>query len=158
MTGVARVPANWRYCAADRSPPGYMCGTWIALQDISADSGESVYYPGSHRAPRVYLHNLDVGKTLVAEDYVPFEAKVLPNVARDRRALPARGVSTQKGDDGDLAWESVAWRLRAEGRDSGATSVVIDSYAEGSLAFADAGGITYSEHFTLTHSASRAAS
>jgi ectoine hydroxylase-related dioxygenase (phytanoyl-CoA dioxygenase family) len=55
-----------------------MCGTWIALQDISADSGESVYYPGSHRAPRVYLHNLDVGKTLVAEDYVPFEAKVLP--------------------------------------------------------------------------------
>jgi len=36
-------------------PAGFMCGTWIALQDVVPDSGELIVYPGSHRERRVYL-------------------------------------------------------------------------------------------------------
>jgi hypothetical protein len=36
-------------------PAGYMCGVWVALQDVQPDSGELVVYPGSHRLPRVRM-------------------------------------------------------------------------------------------------------
>ena len=32
-------------------PPGLMCGVWIALEDISNESGPLLYYPGSHKLP-----------------------------------------------------------------------------------------------------------
>src|SRR5260221_4276812 len=36
-------------------PAGYMCGVWIALEDVQPDSGELEVYKGSHRLPRVYM-------------------------------------------------------------------------------------------------------
>ena len=32
-------------------PAGFMCGVWIALEDVSPEAGPVVYYPGSHRLP-----------------------------------------------------------------------------------------------------------
>jgi hypothetical protein len=32
-------------------PHGFMCGVWMALEDIQSDSGPLVYYPRSHRLP-----------------------------------------------------------------------------------------------------------
>jgi hypothetical protein len=32
-------------------PPLFMCGVWIALEDVRPDAGPVVYYPGSHRLP-----------------------------------------------------------------------------------------------------------
>ncbi len=32
-------------------PAGFMCGVWVALEDIHPDSGPLVYYPGSQRLP-----------------------------------------------------------------------------------------------------------
>ena len=32
-------------------PVGYMCGVWIALEDMDMDNGPLVYYPGSHKLP-----------------------------------------------------------------------------------------------------------
>lgn len=32
-------------------PPRFMCGVWLAMEDISADAGPLFYYPGSHRWP-----------------------------------------------------------------------------------------------------------
>lgn len=32
-------------------PPGFMCGVWIALEDIDPASGPLLYYPGSHNLP-----------------------------------------------------------------------------------------------------------
>jgi ectoine hydroxylase-related dioxygenase (phytanoyl-CoA dioxygenase family) len=32
-------------------PPGYMCGVWVALEDMDMDNGPLVYYPGSHKMP-----------------------------------------------------------------------------------------------------------
>jgi hypothetical protein len=32
-------------------PERFMCGVWVALEDISDDAGPLVYYPGSHKWP-----------------------------------------------------------------------------------------------------------
>lgn len=40
-------------------PQGFMCGVWVALEDIHQDSGPLEYYPWSHRLP--YLQAKDVG-------------------------------------------------------------------------------------------------
>ena len=32
-------------------PARYMCGVWVALEDITEDNGPLFYYPGSHRNP-----------------------------------------------------------------------------------------------------------
>jgi len=32
-------------------PERFMCGVWVALEDIDEDSGPLIYYPGSHRLP-----------------------------------------------------------------------------------------------------------
>ena len=32
-------------------PQGFMCGVWIALEDMDLDNGPLEYYPGSHRLP-----------------------------------------------------------------------------------------------------------
>ena len=43
----------------DSLPSGFMCGVWVALQDIGPNDGPVVYYPGSHRLPVVRLEHLD---------------------------------------------------------------------------------------------------
>lgn len=35
-------------------PERFMCGVWVALEDVSADAGPLVYYPGSHKWPIIY--------------------------------------------------------------------------------------------------------
>jgi ectoine hydroxylase-related dioxygenase (phytanoyl-CoA dioxygenase family) len=32
-------------------PPGYMCGIWVALEDMDMENGPLVYYPGTHKLP-----------------------------------------------------------------------------------------------------------
>lgn len=39
----------------DSLPNGYMCGVWVALEDVTEDNGPLLYYPGSHRLPRIKL-------------------------------------------------------------------------------------------------------
>nr|WP_244328084.1 phytanoyl-CoA dioxygenase family protein [Roseibium sp. RKSG952] len=56
-------------------PAGYMCGIWIALQDIQPGSGELVVYPGSHREDRVYLADTDC-KKVTDGDWDDFSKKV----------------------------------------------------------------------------------
>jgi ectoine hydroxylase-related dioxygenase (phytanoyl-CoA dioxygenase family) len=43
------------------SPPDhdYMCGVWVALEDIDMDNGPLIYYPSSHKLP--YLDFDDIG-------------------------------------------------------------------------------------------------
>jgi hypothetical protein len=45
----------------------YMCGVWVALEDIDMTNGPLVYYPGSHRLP--FVDYEDVGFAGVKEDY-----------------------------------------------------------------------------------------
>ncbi len=41
-------------------PHNYMVGVWLALEDIHADSGPLVVYPGSHRLPAYTMQDLGV--------------------------------------------------------------------------------------------------
>ena len=58
-------------------PAGHMCGIWIALQDIAQGSGELIVYPGSHREPRVYLHETGCSKVQNG-DWTEFGNTVVP--------------------------------------------------------------------------------
>ncbi len=40
-------------------PERFMCGVWLAMEDIDENSGPLVYYPGSHRWPILYNDMLD---------------------------------------------------------------------------------------------------
>jgi ectoine hydroxylase-related dioxygenase (phytanoyl-CoA dioxygenase family) len=40
-------------------PSGYMCGVWVALEDIDADNGPVVYYAGSQKWSEVALPDVD---------------------------------------------------------------------------------------------------
>ena len=43
-------------------PRGYMCGAWLALEDVQADSGELIIYPGSHRWDPVMMCDAGIAK------------------------------------------------------------------------------------------------
>ena len=46
-------------------PQRWMCGVWVALEDIDETNGPLHYYPGSHRLPALTME--DVGVTLADE-------------------------------------------------------------------------------------------
>ena len=41
-------------------PDGFMCGVWVALEDVDADNGPLVYYPGSHKWPNYFNEHIGV--------------------------------------------------------------------------------------------------
>lgn len=57
-------------------PERYMCGVWVALEDIHSDAGPLVYYPGSHKWPMLYnemlgKHITETTHKLAQEPYEP---------------------------------------------------------------------------------------
>jgi hypothetical protein len=56
-------------------PAGFMCGIWIALEDIHPDSGPLHYYPGSHRLP--VLTAADLGGRDTGRGYEALIASVV---------------------------------------------------------------------------------
>ena len=48
-------------------PERFMCGIWVALEDISPDAGPLEYYPGSHTWPIIYNDKIGVRATLFAK-------------------------------------------------------------------------------------------
>jgi ectoine hydroxylase-related dioxygenase (phytanoyl-CoA dioxygenase family) len=43
------------------NPTGWMCGVWIAAEDIDAENGPLIYYPGSHALPEIVYAQLGGG-------------------------------------------------------------------------------------------------
>jgi hypothetical protein len=43
-------------------PAGFMCGVWIALEDIEPGCGPLTYYPGSHRLPVMTMRGAGVNR------------------------------------------------------------------------------------------------
>lgn len=72
-------------------PENLMCGVWIALEDISPDSGPLIYYPGSHHLPFYTMQTLN----LEAGDYSGYETKIQEMVnssnMRSEHALIKKG-------------------------------------------------------------------
>jgi hypothetical protein len=52
-------------------PNGFMCGVWIALQDVQPESGPLIYFPGSHRLPYLSARSLGLDRDVVMEEQHP---------------------------------------------------------------------------------------
>src|SRR5215208_1006300 len=70
-------------------PPTYMCGVWVALEDIDLQNGPLVYYPGSHKLPVVQMEDVAPGPG--PEHYHLYEAHV-EKLVKDRRLTPHYAV------------------------------------------------------------------
>ncbi|HTE05605.1 MAG TPA: phytanoyl-CoA dioxygenase family protein [Planctomycetota bacterium] len=74
-------------------PSGFMCGVWVALEDVTEDNGPLHYYPGSHRLPEVRLEQLRLwpgdNPTELGPDYAFFEDYV-------RAVLRARSLEQER--------------------------------------------------------------
>ena len=78
-------------------PERFMCGVWVALEDVHEDAGPLVYYPGSHKWP-IYT-NEHLGICSAEEPGVPGQATFEPlwqslvdlTGLKPRRFLPRKG-------------------------------------------------------------------
>ncbi|MDM7958664.1 MAG: phytanoyl-CoA dioxygenase family protein [Synechococcus sp. WH 8007] len=52
-------------------PHGFMCGIWVALEDIQADAGPLLYFPGSHKEPYLRAKDLDVTRADLEAEEAP---------------------------------------------------------------------------------------
>ena len=55
-------------------PAGFMCGVWVALEDVDDDNGPLIYYPGSQKLPEVTMQ--DVGVAAAPEHYGDYERHI----------------------------------------------------------------------------------
>jgi ectoine hydroxylase-related dioxygenase (phytanoyl-CoA dioxygenase family) len=81
-------------------PAGFMCGVWLALEDIDMDNGPLVYYPGSHKLPEIRMK--DIGAEARGEDYHMYESYVQELIARE--GLEPEYGTIRKGQA--LVWSS----------------------------------------------------
>lgn len=81
-------------------PPTYMCGVWVALEDIDLNNGALVYYPGSHKLPVVTMEHVAPGPG--PEHYDLYE-KYIEKMVKDLKLEPARAI-LRKGQA--LIWAS----------------------------------------------------
>jgi hypothetical protein len=71
------------------TPPGFMCGVWVALEDIDMENGPLVYYPGSHRLPEFTME--DAGVEARQDQYTYYERFIAGEIER-RSLQPAYGT------------------------------------------------------------------
>jgi len=58
------------------APERFMCGVWVALEDVHADAGPLLYYPGSHKWP-IYTHE-HLGLCAAQQPGIPGQATFEP--------------------------------------------------------------------------------
>lgn len=81
-------------------PPGFMCGVWVALEDIDEASGPLVYFPGSQRLPEVTTADVPMSPT--QEEYGKYESYIGEQISRNGYE-PRQGL-LKKGQA--LLWSS----------------------------------------------------
>jgi hypothetical protein len=81
-------------------PPGFMCGVWVALEDMDMENGPLVYYPGSHRMPEASMQ--DLGLDATREEYKHYEEKIAALI--DQKHLEPSFGTIKKGQA--IVWAS----------------------------------------------------
>jgi hypothetical protein len=83
-------------------PPLFMCGVWIALEDITADAGPLTYVEGSHKLPVMTMRSAGVNHD--QPDQADYERTYAPALDAQLKAsgLPQRQALPKKG-------EAVVW-------------------------------------------------
>jgi len=108
-------------------PNGFMCGVWLALEEIGSEAGPLHYYPGSHRLPWFDMH--DIGLPTGFEHYRAYEdfvEQLMESQKLERVELPLR-----RGEA--VIWSANLFHGGSEIRDPDATrySQVTHYYFEG---------------------------
>lgn len=78
-------------------PPRFMCGVWVALEDIAPEAGPLAYRPGSHKLPVLTMRGAGVNHTRPkVEDYI---RTYVPALRRrlDASDLPSETAVLKKG-------------------------------------------------------------
>lgn len=120
-------------------PDGFMCGVWVALQDVVPDSGELFVLPGSHRTPRIMTRDLRIGK--VTEDYSAFS--VLTDNVKKMMAHHGFEIVPYRPKAGQvLVWHENLIHGGSKRINPSLTrhSIVSHYFARGSIAYYDARG------------------
>jgi ectoine hydroxylase-related dioxygenase (phytanoyl-CoA dioxygenase family) len=110
----------------DSMPSGYMCGVWVALEDIDMDNGPLVYYPGSHKLPQYTLEDAGLQGSEYGEKFERYLADVI-----EREGLEPSYGTMRKGQA--LIWAANLFHGGAPQRDKTRTrhSQVTHYYFEG---------------------------
>lgn len=123
-------------------PSGYMCGVWIALEDIRSDSGELMVVSGSHRLDRIYRQT--VGCDVVQnDDWQEFGKKVVSKW-QDMYRESGLSIETYRPAAGSiLVWLDSLLHGGSKRNDMSLTrrSIVSHYFASGSLAYYDSTGL-----------------
>lgn len=120
-------------------PAGYMCGVWIALEDVKEGAGELFVYPKSHTLPR--LRGAELGLAKVAADYSEFERfDSQIDLLTRTNGLERVPYYAKKGTI--LVWHENLIHGGAPRLDSSMTrcSIVSHYFARGAVAYYDARG------------------
>lgn len=127
-------------------PRGFMCGIWVALEDVVPGSGELFYFPGSHRLPAVLCSSHRVPKVDPnVGDYSHFGAVFTPAISRllaGQAELQPQTFLPKAGDV--LIWHEnlIHGGSPRTLRDKTRMSMVIHAFAEPALVYYDATGIS----------------
>jgi Phytanoyl-CoA dioxygenase (PhyH) len=83
-------------------PRGFMCGVWVALEDVDMDCGPLVYYPGSHKLPEVMPSDVGIQVEAGQQEvsYDDYEARYAPYIEDliEREGLEPRYATVRKGE------------------------------------------------------------
>jgi hypothetical protein len=77
----------------DSIPHGYMCGVWVALENVDESNGPLHYYPGSHKLPTFNLYDLGLMASTTANPvenvprYEQFVEALMPVTGLQRQEL-----------------------------------------------------------------------
>ena len=110
-----------------------MCGVWIALEDITPQSGPLAYVAGSHRLPVLTMQGAGVNHSPpVVADYDRYYSPAL-NARLEASRLPHRTAAPRKGQA--LIWAANLVHGGSPITDADATrrSLVVHHYFEGCL-------------------------
>lgn len=124
-------------------PVGYLVACWIAMEDIHADSGPLVYYPGSHRAPYVFSNDVGITfddfKRAGYQGYHDRYEPAIQQVVSDGK-YPERRFLAKKGDV--LFWHANLVHGGSPRLDLSHSrkAVVCHYYAEGCVCYHDLSG------------------
>lgn len=77
------------FCAR---PAHFMCGVWVALEDVREGAGPLFYYPGSHKWPIIYPEDAGAPQAPVDTPYIHYHNldKAWSNEIEKRKAKPFR--------------------------------------------------------------------
>lgn len=123
-------------------PAGYMCGVWIALEDVRPGSGELEVFRGSHRLPRVYMAGTGCAK--VTNDDWSEVGRTIPVRWREMLAQGKFEKVTYRPKRGTiLVWHENLMHGGSVRIDSSLSrrSIVSHYFADGAIAFYDSTGL-----------------